>query len=147
MVLPRRDWAPVNRRLITMRRAVEKLEEIGPLEPAVLESNPPLGLVVERVLWLLADQVGGINTLVTTSLTGLVPRTAAESFDAVVEAGMIDGELTPILAPAEGPNNVLMQLCLDTAPEEVASVVSAALSGYKKYIEQVTRWISDATNT
>ena len=130
-----------------MRRAVEKLEEIGPLESAVLESNPPLGLVVERVLWLLDDQATGINNFVAVSLTGQTPRTPVASVEAAVEAGMIDPELTPILVPAEGPNNVLMQLCLDSAPEEVDPIVSAALSGFKEYIEQVNRWISGATNT
>ncbi len=37
-----------------------------------------------------------------------------------------------------------MQLYLDTEPERVAGVVSAAVDGYREYVRQVTGWTSAA---
>lgn len=137
-----RKWQPVSRRLITMRRTARQLDEIGTVTVVLMEDNPAVGLVVERMLWLLADQAAEINALVVPTLTGRAALTPAESFEAVIKAGMISADLAPILAPSEGPHNVLMQLCMDTAPGEVAPIVSQAVSGYKEYVDQVALWIA-----
>ena len=134
------DRGSVEHRLITMRRSVGQLDTLGPVDRARLDSNPATGLVVERILALLDDLAFAINSHVSAAVVGAVPRTSAASFGTAEQAGMIDGELAGVLAPADGPPNVLVQLLLDSEPDEVAAVVAAAVSGYGEYVRQVTRW-------
>ena len=134
------DLGSVEHRLITMRKSVGHLESVGPVDRARLESDPATGLAVERILALLVDLAFAINSHVSAAVLGEVPQTSAASFGAAEKAGMIDAELAAALAPPDGPHNVLMQLYLDTEPEEVAAVVSAALSGYGEYVRQVAAW-------
>jgi len=122
-----------------MRRSVGQLDSLGPVDRTRLESNPATGLVVERILALLVDLAFAINSHVAAAVLGEVPRTPAGSFGAAVQAGMIDADLATVLAPPD-PHNVLVQLYLDSEPEEVAAIVSAALSGYEEYVRQVARW-------
>ncbi|MFE4499158.1 HepT-like ribonuclease domain-containing protein [Rhodococcus sp. NPDC056743] len=124
-----------------MRRAVGQLVGVGSLDCERLEIDPATGLVLERILALLVDLAVTINNHVAESLLGEVPQKSADSFGAAEKAGMIDAELATALVPSEGPHNVLLQLYMDTEPEEVAAVVSAATSGYAEYVQQVTRWI------
>ena len=55
-------------------------------------------------------------------------------------AGAVDAGLAAALTPPDGRHHVLVQLYLDTEPERVAAVVSAAVAGYQEYVRQVTRW-------
>jgi uncharacterized protein YutE (UPF0331/DUF86 family) len=126
-----------------MRKSVGQLDSLGPVDRARLESNPATGLVVERILALLVDLAFAINSHVAAAVLGEVPNTPADSFGAAERAGMIDAELATALAPPD-PHNVLVQLYLDTEPEEVAAIVSAALSGYGEYVRQVARWTAAA---
>lgn len=123
-----------------MRRSIGQLDALGPVDLARLESDPATGLVVERILALLVDLAFAINRHVSVAVLGEAPQSIAASFSAAAQAGMIDAELAIALAPTDGPHNVLMQLCLDAEPEEVAAVVSAALSAYREYVRQVARW-------
>jgi uncharacterized protein YutE (UPF0331/DUF86 family) len=138
-VTSRLDRGAVEHRLITMRKSVGQLDSLGPVDCARLESNPATGLAVERILALLVDLAFAINSHVAAAVLDEVPRTPAGSFGAAAKAGMIDAELAAVLAPPD-PHNVLVQLHLDSEPEEVAAIVSAALSGYEEYVRQVTSW-------
>lgn len=137
---PRLDHGAIEHRLITMRRSIGQLDSLGPVDRARLDGDPATGLVVERILALLADLAFAINSQVSAAVLDEVPRSSAASFGAAAKAGMIDMAVATALAPPDGPHNVLMQLCLDSEPEEVAAVVSAALSGYREYVRQVARW-------
>jgi uncharacterized protein YutE (UPF0331/DUF86 family) len=137
------DRASIEHRLITMRKSVVQLDSLGRLDSARLEHDPGTGLAIERVLALLNDLAFAINRHVSEAVLGEVPpQTPAASFGTVERAGMIDPELAVVLAPADGPHNVLVQLYLDTEPEEVAAVVAAARDGYREYVRQVTDWIA-----
>ncbi|MEU9288564.1 HepT-like ribonuclease domain-containing protein [Streptomyces sp. NPDC048275] len=126
-----------------MRKSVGQLDSLGPVGRARLESDPEAGLVVERILALLTDLAVAINKHISAAVLGEEPQTPASSFSAAEKAGMIDAELATALAPPDGPHNVLVQLYLDTEPEEVTAVVSAARSGYREYVRQVADWITD----
>ena len=137
------DRAAIGHRLITMRKSVVQLDSLGRLDSARLADDPGTGLAVERVLSLLNDLAYAINRHVCEGVLGEAPpRTPAASFGAAERAGLIDAELANALAPEDGPHHVLVQLCLDAEPEEVAAVVSAARAGYREYVRQVTDWIS-----
>lgn len=125
-----------------MRRSVGQLDSLGPVGRERLESAPDTGLVVERILALLTDLAFAINRHVSVAVSGEEPQTPAASFGAAERAGMIDAGLATALAPPDGPHNVLVQLYLDTEPEEVAAVVSAARAGYREYVRQVADWIT-----
>jgi hypothetical protein len=99
-------------RLATMRKSVGQLDAAGPLDRARLARDPASGLVVERLLALLADLGFEIN------------RQAAA------------------LAPPDGPHHLLVQQYLDTEPDRVAGVVSDAVAAYQEYVRQVTAWLS-----
>lgn len=138
---PQLDLNAVEHRLITMRKSLEQLEPLGPVDLDRLEADPATGLVVERILALLVDLAFAINSHVAEAELGESPPTSAAGFGAAEKVGVIDAELAAALAPAEGPHHVLVQLCLDAEPEHVASVVSAAVSGYRTYVGQVDRWV------
>lgn len=136
------DRASIGHRLITMRKSVVQLDSLGRLDSARLADDPGTGLAVERVLALLNDLAFAINRHVCEGvLSEAPPLTPAASFGAAERAGLIDAELAAALAPADGPHHVLVQLCLDAEPGMVAAVVSAARSGYREYVRQVTDWI------
>ncbi|MFJ3895835.1 hypothetical protein [Streptomyces sp. NPDC090083] len=136
------DRASIEHRLLTMRKSVVQLDSLGPLDSARLESDPGTGLALERVLALLHDLASAINRHVCAGVLGDTPQTPAASFGAAARAGLIDGGLAAALAPADGPHHVLVQLRLDTEPGEIAAIVSAARSGYREYVRQVTHWIT-----
>jgi uncharacterized protein YutE (UPF0331/DUF86 family) len=140
------DRAAIEHRLITMRKSVVQLDSLGRMDGARLENDPGTGLAVERVLALLNDLAIAINRQVCAGVLGEAPpRTPTDSFGAAERAGLIDAELAAALAPEDGPHHVLVQRYLDAEPEEVAAVVSAARSGYREYVRQVTDWITVST--
>ncbi|MEV6544104.1 hypothetical protein [Streptomyces sp. NPDC051665] len=137
------DRASIEHRLITMRKSVVQLDSLGALDSARLVSDPGAGLVIERILALLHDLALAINRHVSEAVSGEAPPPIpAASFGAAGRAGMIDAELATALTLADDPHHVLVQLYLDTEPEEVVAVVAAALAGYREYVRQVTDWIA-----
>ena len=137
---PGLDRRALENRLVTMRKSVGQLGAPGPLDPGRLARDPAGGLVVERVLALLADLAFEVNRQVAAAVLGETPATAAAAFGAAGRAKVIDAGLAAALAPPDGPHHVMVQLYLDTEPERVAGVVSAAVAGYLEYVRQLTRW-------
>jgi uncharacterized protein YutE (UPF0331/DUF86 family) len=131
-----RDAAAVESRLVTMRRSVGQLGSLGPVGRERLDRDPAAGLVIERLLALLADLAFEINRQVAAAL-GEAPATPATAFAAAARAGLIDERLAAALMPPDGPYHVLVQLYLDTEPERVAGVVWDAVAGYREYVSQV----------
>ena len=77
------------------------------------------------MLALPADLAFEINCQVAAA-GGDTPQTPAAAF---------------ALAPADGPaRHVQVQLNLDTEPERVVGVVSAAVAACLEYVRQVSRW-------
>jgi hypothetical protein len=130
------------RRLLTIEKSVERLEAVGPLDPARLENDATIGLVVERLLALVVDLASAINRDVAFAQLGEEPASPEASFAAAARAGLINADLAADLAVPDGAH-VLLQLCLDLEPERVAGVVSAATIGYREYVTQVSRWAND----
>ena len=127
-------------RLATMRKSVGQLSAPGPLDRERLARDPESGMVVERLLALLADLAFEVNQQVAVAVLGEKPETGAAAFGAAVRAEVIDADLAAALAPPDGPHHVQVQLYLDTEPERVAAVVSAAVAGYQEYVSRVAAW-------
>jgi uncharacterized protein YutE (UPF0331/DUF86 family) len=134
------DRQAVENRLVTMRRSVGQLGAPGPLDRGRLARDPASGVVVERVLALLAGLAFEVNRQVAAAVLSETPETDAAAFGAAARAGVIDARVAAALAPPDGPHHVQVQLYLDAEPERVASVVSAAVAGYQEYVRQVTCW-------
>jgi len=130
----------VENRLVTMRKSVGQLGAPGPLDRERLARDPESGMVVERLLALLADLAFEVNRQVAAAVLGERPQNPAAALGAAVRAGLIDADLAAALAPADGPHHVQVQLYLDTEPELVAGVVSAAVAGYQEYVREVAAW-------
>ena len=134
------DREAVENWLLTMRKSVGQLCAAGPLDTGRLARDPASGLVVERALALLADLAFEVNRQVAAAVLGETPESDAAAFGAAGRAGAIDAGLAAALIPPDGPHHVQVQLYLDSEPERVAAVVSAAAAGYQEYVRQVTRW-------
>ncbi|MER5185292.1 hypothetical protein ABT009_44665 [Streptomyces sp. NPDC002896] len=139
---PGPDRGSIEHRLITMRRSLAQLDALGPVDRACLDGDPATGLVVERILALMADLAFGINCHVAAAVSGEAPKTFAASFRVAENVGMLDERPAAALLLPDGPH-VLVQLCLDTEPDEVAAVVSAAGSGYREYLRQAASWAAN----
>jgi uncharacterized protein YutE (UPF0331/DUF86 family) len=129
------DRDAVRNRLVTMRNSVGQLTAAGPLDRARLACDPASGLVVERMLALLADLAFDINR--QAAALGEAPESPAAALGAAARAGLIDERLAVALAPPDGPHHLLVQQYLDTEPERVAGVVSDAVAAYQEYVRQV----------
>jgi uncharacterized protein YutE (UPF0331/DUF86 family) len=138
----RLDPRAVENRLVTIRKSVGQLAAPGPLDPERLDRDPAVGVVVERALALLADLAFEINRQVAAAALEETPATAAAAFGAAARAGLIDARLAAALTPPDGPHHVLVQLYLDTEPERVAGLVSAATAGFREYVRQVAAWLA-----
>jgi uncharacterized protein YutE (UPF0331/DUF86 family) len=130
------DGEAVRNWLATMRNSVGQLSAAGPLDRARLACDPASGLVVERMLALLADLAFDINRQAAAAL-GEAPESAAAAFGAAARAGLIDERLATALTPPDGPHHLLVQQYLDTEPERVAGAVCDAVAAYREYIRQV----------
>jgi uncharacterized protein YutE (UPF0331/DUF86 family) len=127
----------------TMRISVGQLDAAGTLDRARLARDPASGLVVERVLALLAGLAFEINRQAAAAL-GEAPESPAAAFGAAVRAGLIDERLAAALTPPDGPHHLLVQLYLDTEPEQVAGVVADVVAGYREYVRQVAAGLDTA---
>ncbi|MBH0123593.1 hypothetical protein I0Q12_30585 [Rhodococcus sp. CX] len=136
----RSDSERIDHVLITMRRALQQVESVGPVDVPLLERDTTSGVVIERVLANLMDMALEINRHVARASSRQLPGTFAESCVAAVGAGLIDAELAAELLPSGGPHHVLMQLCLDTAPEQVEGVVARALAAFRAFERSATAW-------
>jgi uncharacterized protein YutE (UPF0331/DUF86 family) len=130
------DRKAVRNWLVTMRNSVGQLSSAGPIDRARLACDPSSGLVVERMLALLADLAFDINRQAAAAL-GEAPESPTAAFSAAARAGLIDERLAMALTPPDGPHHLLVQQYLDTEPERVAGVVSDAVAAYREYIRQV----------
>jgi hypothetical protein len=91
-VTPRPRTEAVERRLVTMRRSIGQLGALGPVGREHLDRDPAAGLVIERMLALLADLAFGINRQVAAAL-GEALATPATAFAAAARVGLIDERL------------------------------------------------------
>jgi uncharacterized protein YutE (UPF0331/DUF86 family) len=120
-----------------MRDLLDRLVEIGPVDVERLRVEPLTALAVERVLTLLVDLAFATNSHVAAARLGRAPESYAASFDAAVEAGLLDADLAAALRPSAGLRNVLVHAYVDVDPSAVARAVPLAVEHYGTYVRRV----------
>jgi uncharacterized protein YutE (UPF0331/DUF86 family) len=143
-VTPRRlDPAAVAGKLRAMRRLLDELDRLGPVDGHRFAREYATQLIVERVLSQLVDLAAGINTHVLAAQTGVAPPDIRRSFGAVAGAGLITEDLAAALAPSAGLRNVLVHAYVDLDVARLVAAVPLATEQFGEYVRQVARWVAD----
>ena len=141
---PRRlDAAALGGKLRTMRRLLDELTRLGPVDADRFGREFATQLVVERIVSQLVDLAAGINAHVLAAETGAVPPDVRRSFAAAAAAGLITEGLAAALAPSAGLRNVLVHAYLDLDVQRLVAAVPLASEQYGEYVRQVARWLAD----
>ena len=90
-------------RLVTMVKSVRQPRAPVHWTGGRLASDPASGLVVERILALLADLAFEVNRQAAAVL-GKMPGTGAAAFGAAERDGVIDAQVAAALTPPDGPH-------------------------------------------
>ena len=126
-----------------MRRLLDELERLGPVDADRFAREFGTQLIVERIVSQLVDLAAGINAHVVA----VADRSAASGRPAVVHAaadtGLIDHDLARRLAPSAGLRNVLVHAYVDLDVARLVAAVPLASEQYAEYVRQVARWVAD----
>lgn len=141
---PRRlDVAALGGRLRAMRRLLDELERLGPVDAARFAQDYSAQLIVERIVSQLVDLAAAVNAHAAAAVTGSAPGDVRTSFAAASTAGVIDGSLADALAPSAGLRNVLVHAYIDLDVSRLVAAVPLAREQYGEYVRQVARWLTE----
>jgi uncharacterized protein YutE (UPF0331/DUF86 family) len=142
---PRRfSPAAVQAKIEMIDRLLTQLDSMGSVSAARLESEPIERAAVERFLTQIVELAASANAHIAAAQLGRVPGGYADAFRAAAEGGAISAELAEELAPSAGLRNALVQQYLDFDLAVVADAVPRALSGYRRYVQQVARYLQES---
>ncbi len=137
------DAEVVHARLAEMRRVLDHLERRRGVSAEDLAGDLDLRFSVERMLSLLVDLAGAINTHVASAVLQRAPVDYRESFRFAVQAGAVPPDLSDELIGSIGLRNVLVHKYLEIDLTLVASSVEQALDGYRRYLAAMAGYASD----
>lgn len=129
----------IERKLITMQTAVDKLASLRSVDLHTVAESPGIHVAVERNLSLLDDLARGVSGLVS-ALGSRPPHSGEDLFLAATRAGVIDAAVAASLTPPAGAFHVQVQVCMDSEPETVAQIVATAEAAYAEFVRQVADW-------
>ena len=120
-MMPMRPSADViERRLAHQRNLLAELDVLDNRTAQALSDSAIIRNATERLIQVIVDLAVDINAHVASTVIGRAPGTGRESFDLMVEAGVITHRLADQLKPAVGLRNVLVHLYADIDMEIVA---------------------------
>ena len=141
---PRRlDQAVITAKLRTMRRLLDELEGLAPVDTDRFAREFGTQLIVERIVSQLVDLAASINAHVVAVQTGAPPPDVQSSFTAAAGTGLIDHDLARRLAPSAGLRNVLVHAYIDLDLARLVAAVPLVSEQYAEYVRQVARWATD----
>ena len=141
---PRRlDRGVIIEKLQVMRRLLDKLEGLGPVDAERFGRDFGTQLIVERIVSQLVDLAASINAHVVAVRTGMPPSDVQSSFADAADVGLIDHDLARRLAPSTGLRNVLVHAYVKLDVARLADAAPLAAEQYGEYVRQVARWVAD----
>ena len=141
---PRRlDPDVVRNKLDATERTCGVLESLGEVDAPRLHDDPVVAAAVERLLGRLVDLAVEVNSHLAAALLGRAPGEYRESFDLVVDAGILDASLADRLKPSVGMRNVIVHEYVRLDLDRVASAVPEAIVAYRAYVSAVARSLLD----
>jgi uncharacterized protein YutE (UPF0331/DUF86 family) len=141
---PRRlDRIVVTEKLQMMRRLLDELERLGPVDAGRFGSDFATQLIVERIVSQLVDLAASINAHVVAVRTGTPPSDVHSSFAEAADIELIDHDLARRLAPSAGLRNVLVHAYIKLDVARLVAAVPLATEQYGEYVRQVARWVAD----
>jgi uncharacterized protein YutE (UPF0331/DUF86 family) len=141
---PRRlDWVVIVEKLQMMRRLLDELDRLGPVDVERFVQSFATQLLAERIILALVDLAGSINAHVVAAQTGVPPSDVQSSFADASDVGLIDHGLARRLAPSAGLRNVLVHAYIKLDLARLVAAVPLAAEQYGEYVRQVARWVAD----
>ena len=125
-----------------MRRLLDELDRLGPVDTERFTREFRTQLVVERIVSQLVDLAAAVNAHVLAVETGTSPTDLRRSFVAAADTGLIEHDLAERLAPSAGLRNILVHAYLDLDVERLVAAVPLATDQYGEYVRQVARWVA-----
>jgi uncharacterized protein YutE (UPF0331/DUF86 family) len=135
------DRAVLHAKLRVVRELLDDLEPLRGTSAEQLATNRLTRYAVERILTQLVDVAVSVNSHVAAAISGRGPADYHESFDLAARAGLISKPLARELAPSVGLRNVLTHEYVGIDLAIVASSIARAVDGYRRYVEEVARFL------
>jgi uncharacterized protein YutE (UPF0331/DUF86 family) len=131
----------VSRRLVLMEESLRDLRLLADRTAADLAAAPLERAAAERLVQVVVDLAVDINSHLVVAAGAPAPETGRDSFHAAATVGALTGELAQRLAPSAGMRNLLVHRYGDVRLDLLAVGISATLSAYPLYIQQVSAYL------
>lgn len=144
---PRRfDPEVVHARLREIRSLLDDLESVGAVTAQRLSEERLTRHAVERIITQVVELAVSINGHLAAAFLEEAPVQYQASFAAAARVGALSEELANRLAPSAGQRNILVHRYLEIDPRAVADGAGATLEGYRRYVEEVARFVAARTD-
>ena len=133
-----------------LAKLVEFLRELERVKTASFEeyrSNPAIKRSCERLIQLIVESAGDINSAVVIGLRDLPPK---DYYDTFIKAGgikLICGELSKKLAPWAGLRNRIVHQYAEIKDRLVFEKVEPTIENFSEYVRQVEKFIESNTES
>jgi uncharacterized protein YutE (UPF0331/DUF86 family) len=131
----------VRRKLSRLNMYLDKLAPIAARTFKDYVSDFYLKFSGERLIQLIVECASDINNHVVLELKQRPPEDYASSFIRAAEVGLISRELADLLKGSGGMRNIIVHEYIEIDDKKVFDVLPKAISGFKKYIKQVDRFL------
>jgi uncharacterized protein YutE (UPF0331/DUF86 family) len=136
----------VERRLAHQRELLAAMRALHPVTPTKLADEPITKAALERMIQAVVDLALDINAHLAVSVLSKSPATGRESFDLMVEAGVLESAQADVLKPAVGLRNILVHMYADIDLSILANSTEAFEVGFSGYVRSVARWLLSNTS-
>jgi uncharacterized protein YutE (UPF0331/DUF86 family) len=142
MTPPPVDRGVIGSRLRLIRNTLGDLGALADVTADELTTDAIERAAAERFIQVIVDLAIDVNGHVLVAETGAAPGSGRESFILMATAvGAITADLGEELAPSAGMRNLLVHRYGDIDVALVAAAIARTLSGFERYVAEVSRWL------